>query len=182
MYSKEDQHSLHRYKADQAFLVGQTKTPVGAYLDVDDMVRIAVEHGVDAIHPGYGFLSENVNFARACANAGVVFVGPPPDVLDLFGDKTKARNLALSLSVPVIPGTADACLTVEDARRFIDKIGARGATDSRSCGLLNERNRVPGDAQGRERRRRARHARVQGRGGSGERLQQRVSRGCAGLW
>lgn len=120
---KEDSHSLHRYKADRAYVVGVESTPVGAYLNADDMVRIAVEHGVDAIHPGYGFLSENAVFARKCAAAGVTFIGPSPEVLELFGDKTKARNLALENNVAVIPGTETPCHGVEDARRFIEKIG-----------------------------------------------------------
>ena len=87
------------------------------------MIRIALMHGVDAIHPGYGFLSENVAFSQACQDAGIAFIGPPPEVLRMFGDKTSARNLAIAQGVPVIPGTTEACHDVEDARKFIKDFG-----------------------------------------------------------
>src|SRR5437868_11978365 len=94
MYAQEDRLSVHRFKADEAYLIGQGKGPVAAYLDIDGIVALAKEKGVDMIHPGYGFLSENANFARACAGAGITFVGPRPDLLELMGDKVAARNLA----------------------------------------------------------------------------------------
>ena len=96
IYSREDRLHLHRYKADEAYLVGAGKTPVGAYLAIDEIVELAVDKGVDAIHPGYGFLSENAEFARACIRAGITFIGPPPEVLDAMGDKTAARLIAES--------------------------------------------------------------------------------------
>src|SRR5688572_1227404 len=105
IYSHEDRVHLHRYKADEAFLVGKGKSPVGAYLAIDDVIRVAKEAGVDGIHPGYGFLSENAAFARACSTAGIAFVGPPPEVLDAFGDKTAARKLAVEANVPIVPGS-----------------------------------------------------------------------------
>ena len=94
VYSDEDRLSLHRFKADEAYLIGEGKGPVQAYLDVDGIVALAKERGVDAIHPGYGFLSENPALPRACAAAGITFVGPSADLLDLLGDKTAARRLA----------------------------------------------------------------------------------------
>src|SRR5215475_3846747 len=94
VYAQEDRFSIHRFKADEAYPIGQGKGPVAAYLDIDGIVTLAKETGVQAIHPGYGFLSENAEFARACARAGIVFVGPRPELLELMGDKTAARGLA----------------------------------------------------------------------------------------
>ena len=105
IYSKEDRLSLHRFKADEAYLVGPNKGPVEAYLDVDGIVGLAKEKGVDAIHPGYGFLSENPALARACDRAGIAFIGPSAKLLELLGDKTAARRLAQRAGIPVVPGT-----------------------------------------------------------------------------
>jgi len=105
VYSKEDRLALHRFKADEAYQVGDGKGPVEAYLDIAGIVGIAKAKGVDAIHPGYGFLSENPALARACEKAGITFVGPTPQLLELLGDKTAARGLAISAGVPVLPGT-----------------------------------------------------------------------------
>lgn len=103
-------------------MVGAGKSPVSAYLDIESIVKIAKENGVDAIHPGYGFLSERADFAQACKNAGIKFIGPTPEQLHTFGDKTEARNLAESVGVPVVPGTKHAVTTVEEARAFIEGI------------------------------------------------------------
>ncbi|HWC61910.1 MAG TPA: biotin carboxylase N-terminal domain-containing protein, partial [Verrucomicrobiae bacterium] len=108
MYAQEDRFCLHRFKADEAYLVGQGKGPVAAYLDIDSIVTMAKEKGIDAIHPGYGFLSENAHFARACAKAGITFVGPRPELLEMMGDKTAARTLAQKINVPVLPGNEEA--------------------------------------------------------------------------
>jgi pyruvate carboxylase len=105
IYSQEDRFSLHRTKADEAYLVGAGRAPVDAYLDIEDIVRIAREARVDAIHPGYGFLAENPDFARACAAAGMLFVGPEPATLALLGNKVAARNLAMQAGVAVMPAT-----------------------------------------------------------------------------
>src|SRR4030081_827833 len=105
VFSHEDRLSLHRFKADEAYLVGEGKGPVEAYLDIEGIVALAAEKGVDAIHPGYGFLSENPALARACAAAGITFIGPGAELLDLLGDKTAARRLAEKAGIPVIPGT-----------------------------------------------------------------------------
>src|ERR1700723_4150347 len=95
IYSQEDRLALHRFKADEAYLIGAGKGPVEAYLDIPGIVALAKEKEVDAIHPGYGFLSENPAFARACEKAGIKFVGPAPDLLELLGDKTAGRRLPL---------------------------------------------------------------------------------------
>src|SRR5271165_493255 len=105
VYSQEDRLSLHRFKADEAYLVGQGKGPVQAYLDVDSIVELAAEKNVDAIHPGYGFLSENPALPRACQRAGITFVGPGADIIEMLGDKTAARRLAQKVGIPVVPGT-----------------------------------------------------------------------------
>jgi pyruvate carboxylase len=107
VYSQEDRLSLHRFKADEAYLIGKGKGPVQAYLDVDGIVALAAEKQVDAIHPGYGFLSENPALPRACERAGITFVGPSAEILEALGDKTAARRLAQNAGIPVVPGTAD---------------------------------------------------------------------------
>ena len=123
IFSHEDRVHLHRYKADEAYLVGRNTTPVGAYLAIDEIIAIAVDNGVDAIHPGYGFLSENARFAAACEEAGVAFVGPPPSVLEALGDKTAGRALAIEAGVPVIPGTAEAIRDPQEAHAFAQEHG-----------------------------------------------------------
>jgi len=123
IYSHEDRLSIHRYKADEAFQVGQPGAPIEAYLDMDNILEIALARGVDAIHPGYGFLSENATFARRCEEAGIVFIGPPPEVLEVFGDKTASRALAERAGVPVVPGTSSPIATVEEASAFGEEHG-----------------------------------------------------------
>ena len=123
IYSQEDRLALHRFKADEAYQVGAGKGPVEAYLDIAGIVALAKEKGVDAIHPGYGFLSENPAFARACEKAGIVFIGPTPELLELVGDKTAARRLAVSAGVPVLPGTQEPVSSASEARKFSAEIG-----------------------------------------------------------
>jgi pyruvate carboxylase len=105
IYAWEDRFSLHRFKADESYLIGHGKGPVAAYLDIQGIVDLARRVKADAIHPGYGFLSEHANFARACREAGIAFIGPPTEVLELFGDKVAARRLAIEAGLPVLPGT-----------------------------------------------------------------------------
>src|SRR5579862_2914079 len=116
IYSQEDRLALHRFKADEAYLIGEGKGPVEAYLDVEGIVAVAKEKGVDAIHPGYGFLSENPALPRACTAAGITFIGPDTNLLELLGDKTAARNLAIKAGIPVIPGTEQALSGNDEAR------------------------------------------------------------------
>jgi pyruvate carboxylase len=123
IYSEEDRLALHRFKADEAYLVGAGKGPVQAYLDVDGIVGLAREKEVDAIHPGYGFLSENPALARACEAAGIAFIGPSPRLLELLGDKTAARKLAQQAGVPVVPGTESAVTTAREAQKVAREIG-----------------------------------------------------------
>ncbi len=106
VYSQEDRLSLHRFKADEAYLIGQGKGPVEAYLDIDAIIELAKQKNVDAIHPGYGFLSENPALPRACQKAGITFIGPSAELLEKLGDKTAARKLAQAAGLSVVPGTA----------------------------------------------------------------------------
>jgi Pyruvate carboxylase len=105
IYAKEDEYSVHRFKADEAYQVGTGKKPIDAYLDIDDIVRIALESGAEAVHPGYGLLSENIDFARKVEAAGLIFVGPTLHHLDIFGDKIKAKEASIAAGVGSIPGT-----------------------------------------------------------------------------
>ncbi|KAK2936035.1 Biotin carboxylase, C-terminal [Fusarium oxysporum f. sp. vasinfectum] len=125
VFSYEDRLSMHRQKADEAYVIGKRGqyTPVGAYLAGDEIIKIAVEHGVQMIHPGYGFLSENAEFARSVEKAGLIFVGPSPDVIDSLGDKVSARKLANAANVPVVPGTQGAVERYEEVKDFTDKYG-----------------------------------------------------------
>ncbi|MDB6168861.1 MAG: cfiB 2 [Verrucomicrobia bacterium] len=107
VYAEEDRFCIHRYKADEAYQVGHGKGPVAAYLDIASIVAVAREKGAHAIHPGYGFLSENAAFARACEAAGIIWVGPRPELLEMMGDKTAARSLAKKIKVPTLPGTEE---------------------------------------------------------------------------
>ncbi|MFB5281307.1 pyruvate carboxylase [Peribacillus sp. Hz7] len=123
IYSKEDYGSYHRYKADEAYLVGEGKKPIDAYLDIEGIIEIAKMSGVDAIHPGYGFLSENIEFAKRCQEEGIIFIGPETQHLDMFGDKVKARTQAELAGIPVIPGSDGPVANVEEVVDFGKQYG-----------------------------------------------------------
>ncbi|MFC3419803.1 pyruvate carboxylase [Salinicoccus hispanicus] len=123
IYSNEDKGALHRYKADEAYLVGEDLSPTESYLNIEAIIRVAKNAGVDAIHPGYGFLSENMEFARRCQEEGIIFVGPELRHLDMFGDKVKARETAVATGLPVIPGTDGAVQSFEEVEEFIETHG-----------------------------------------------------------
>ncbi|AMV26503.1 2-oxoglutarate carboxylase small subunit [Gemmata sp. SH-PL17] len=123
IYSHEDRFALHRFKADEAYQVGKPGEPIRAYLDIPGIVKLAKEIGVDAIHPGYGFLSENAAFARACAEAGITFVGPRPEVLEQLGDKVSAREIAKKAQVPVLSGGETPLASIDEAKALADKLG-----------------------------------------------------------
>ncbi|KAI4228314.1 MAG: hypothetical protein L6R36_001744 [Xanthoria steineri] len=125
VFSYEDRLSMHRQKADEAYVIGKRGqyTPVAAYLAGDEIIKIAKQHGVNLIHPGYGFLSENAEFARKVEGAGLIFVGPSPDTIDKLGDKVSARTLAIASNVPVVPGTEGPVEKFEDVKAFTDQYG-----------------------------------------------------------
>ncbi|MCR5538079.1 MAG: pyruvate carboxylase, partial [Lachnospiraceae bacterium] len=115
MYSNEDTNSLFRIKADEAYLIGENQSPLGAYLDIPGIIDLAKKRGASAIHPGYGFLSENADFARACEDAGIKFIGPPSSVLAQMGDKLAAKATAIACGVPIIPGSTVPLESAEQA-------------------------------------------------------------------
>lgn len=123
IYSKEDKGSLHRYKADESFLVGEDIGPTESYLHIERIIEIAKKCGANAIHPGYGFLSENMTFAERCAEEGIIFIGPETKHLDMFGDKVKARATAEMAELLIIPGTKDAVTSFEEVKEFTDSYG-----------------------------------------------------------
>src|SRR5271156_2833304 len=123
IYAQEDRLTVHRFKADEAYLIGEGKGPVGAYLDIPGIVALAKEKDVDLIHPGYGFLAENAEFARACAAAGMTFVGPRPEIIELMGNKVAARALALKTNVPTLPGTEEPVQDRAQALKIANEIG-----------------------------------------------------------
>lgn len=123
VYTYEDRYSLHRYKADEAYQIGRDEDPLKPYLDVEGIILLAKRHKVDAIHPGYGFLSENVKLARRCREEGIIFVGPSPEAMDALGDKVRAKNLATSAGVPLIPDSREPDMSPEFALAEAERIG-----------------------------------------------------------
>jgi pyruvate carboxylase len=123
IFSEEDRVHLHRYKADEAYLVGRGLEPVAAYLAEDEIVALAKAHDIDAIHPGYGLLSEKASFARKCRAAGIKFIGPSPEAIEALGDKIAARKIAQAAGVAVVPGTDKPVRSAAEARVFADRVG-----------------------------------------------------------
>lgn len=123
IYSNEDKYSLFKTKADEAYLIGENKSPVEAYLNIEEIISLALKKGVDAIHPGYGFLSENPEFAKRCEESGIEFIGPTADMMDSLGDKIKSKIVAKAVGVPTIPGHEDGVNTVQDASVFAKECG-----------------------------------------------------------
>ncbi|KAL2079506.1 hypothetical protein ACEWY4_025250 [Coilia grayii] len=123
VYSEQDRGQLHRQKADESYLIGKGLAPVAAYLHIPDIIKVAKENNIDAIHPGYGFLSERSDFAQACNDAGVRFIGPSPEVVRKMGDKVEARALAIQAGVPVVPGTDAPITSLKEAEEFAKTYG-----------------------------------------------------------
>src|SRR5438477_10321646 len=122
IYSHEDRYALHRFKADEAYLVGKPGEPIRSYLNIPNIIAAAKEHGVDGIHPGYGFMSENPELARACAEAGITFVGPHEEALTQLGDKTFARSIAKKVGAPVLGGS-DSIQSVAEGGQLAAQLG-----------------------------------------------------------
>ncbi|HWL08117.1 MAG TPA: biotin carboxylase N-terminal domain-containing protein, partial [Planctomicrobium sp.] len=123
IYAYEDRFALHRFKADEAYQVGKPGEPIRSYLDIPAIIAIAKEVGVDAIHPGYGFLSEKPEFAKACEEAGITFVGPSVNLLENLGDKTAARRIAIQAEVPVLAGTENPLKDATEGLELAGKLG-----------------------------------------------------------
>ncbi|XP_034869242.1 pyruvate carboxylase, mitochondrial isoform X1 [Mirounga angustirostris] len=123
VYSEQDTGQMHRQKADEAYLIGRGLAPVQAYLHIPDIIKVAKENNVDAVHPGYGFLSERADFAQACQDAGVRFIGPSPEVVRKMGDKVEARAIAIAAGVPVVPGTDAPITSLHEAHEFSNTYG-----------------------------------------------------------
>ena len=123
IYSKEDKYSLFRTKADESYLIGEDKGPIDAYLDIDAIIKLAKEKNVDAIHPGYGFLSENPEFVRKCEENGIIFIGPSADIMNMMGDKINSKQIAKNVSVPTIPGIDKPIKSIEEAKEIASQIG-----------------------------------------------------------
>ncbi len=123
IYSKEDMNSQFRVQADEAYLVGENMSPVGAYLDIPGIIDLAKRREIDAIHPGYGFLSENAEFARACEEAGIKFIGPSSKILGMMGDKLSAKEMAIKAGVPIIPGSTEPLKDGDEALALAESFG-----------------------------------------------------------
>ena len=123
IYSNEDTYSAFRTAADESYLIGENESPLGAYLDIPRIIQLAKLHGADAIHPGYGFLSENGDFARACEEAGIQFIGPSSQILDMMGDKLAAKQIAIECGVATTPGTTEPLKDREEAQRLAQEFG-----------------------------------------------------------
>lgn len=118
VYAKEDEYGVHRFRADEAYQIGAGKKPIEAYLDMDDIIRVAKQTGADAVHPGYGFLAENEEFAQKCADNGIIFIGPTVRQLQLFGDKVAAKEVAVKAGLKTIPGTDEPVQSIDEVREF----------------------------------------------------------------
>ena len=123
IYAAEDEYSVHRFKADEAYLIGEGKKPIEAYLDIEGIIQVAKEAGADAIHPGYGFLSENLQFAKRCQEEGLTFIGPKLEHLDIFGDKIKAKEAAVKAGIQSIPGSDGPVDSVDEVLDFAKDYG-----------------------------------------------------------
>ncbi|MDR3602511.1 MAG: biotin carboxylase N-terminal domain-containing protein, partial [Desulfosporosinus sp.] len=123
IYSNEDKYSLFKSKADEAYLIGEGRSPVDAYLNIEEIISLALKKGVDAIHPGYGFLSENPEFALRCEQEGIEFIGPTAEMMDRLGDKIKSKIVAKEAGVPIIPGYEKDVKTVDEARMHATECG-----------------------------------------------------------
>lgn len=148
MYTFEDRYSLHRFKADESYQIGPDDEPLKPYLDIEEIIRVALKNGVDAIHPGYGFLSENVHFARKCREAGIIFIGPEPETMEQLGDKIKAKQLARRVNVPIIEDNkqdiTNEDIALEEASRigFPVVVKAAAGGGGRGMRIVNDVSRI----------------------------------------
>jgi len=123
IYSNEDRLTLHRFKSDEAYRVGEGKSPLEAYLDIEGIIRVAVDTGCDAVHPGYGFLAENPDFAERCESQGITFIGPTAEVMRKLGNKVEARRIAEAAGVPLVPATGPLPDDPKEALALAEEVG-----------------------------------------------------------
>ena len=123
VYAKEDEYSAHRFAADEAYLIGKNEQPIDAYLDIDEIIRVAKAAGAEAVHPGYGFLAENADLAQACVDNGLKFIGPKPEHLRMFGDKLVARQVAMKAGLQPIPGLTGNVTSLAQVKTFAHQYG-----------------------------------------------------------
>ena len=123
IYTHEDRYSLHRYKADEAYQIGNDDDPLKPYLDINEIIKVAKKNNVDAIHPGYGFLSENHQFAQRCLDEGIIWVGPSPEVMQQLGDKISAKQVAIRNNVPIVEASEKAFDNEREVREIAEEIG-----------------------------------------------------------
>ncbi|HPX91775.1 MAG TPA: biotin carboxylase N-terminal domain-containing protein, partial [Spirochaetota bacterium] len=123
IYSYEDRYALFRTKSDESYLIGKNKGPIEAYLGIDEIIGLALKKGVDAIHPGYGFLAENADFSAKCEKSGITFIGPTAEMINNLGDKIQSKIVAKSVNVPTIPGVERPIKSDEEAIEFARACG-----------------------------------------------------------
>jgi len=144
IYTYEDRYSLHRYKADEAYQIGEKNDPLKPYLDIEKIIQVAKKNNVDAIHPGYGFLSENVTFARRCREEGIIFIGPTPEAMNKLGDKVAAKKIARAVNVPLIEDSKKNLtseeIVLEEAKRIGFPIMVKAAAGGGGRGMRVVRN------------------------------------------
>ena len=148
IYTFEDRYSLHRYKADEAYQIGKDSEPLKPYLDIDEIIKIAKTEGVDAIHAGYGFLSENVEFATKCIENNILWVGPNPKVMAQLGDKVAAKKIALKANVPLIEDSNANLIDINIVEQEASRIGfpvmikAAAGGGGRGMRVVRDKNRL----------------------------------------
>ena len=149
IFSKEDKYSLFRTKSDESYMLNPEKGPIDAYLDIDEIIKIAKSKGVDAIHPGYGFLSENPEFVQACEENGIAFIGPSKEIMYAMGDKISSKQNAIKCGVPIIPGVDHSVKSEEEVMRIADEIGypvmlkASNGGGGRGMRIVNSKEDMP---------------------------------------
>ena len=149
IFSKEDKYSLFRTKTDEAYMLNPEKGPIDAYLDIRNIINIAKAKGVDAIHPGYGFLSENPAFVEACNQAGIAFIGPDVDVMYSMGDKISSKQMAIECNVPIIPGVDHAIRSLDEVMEVAERVGypvmlkASNGGGGRGMRIVNRKEDMP---------------------------------------
>ena len=149
IYSKEDVYSLFRTKTDESYMLDTNKGPIDAYLDINTIIKIAKTKQCDAIHPGYGFLSENPEFVEACEKAGIAFIGPTKETMCAMGDKISSKQIAIECGVPIIPGVDHAIKSLDEVMKVSERVGypvmlkASNGGGGRGMRIVNSAEEMP---------------------------------------